>query len=450
MRSKADKEFYRQISRLVVPIMIQTFMLALVSATDAMMLGFVDQDSLSAVSLATQVQFVFNLFVSAMAIGTGVIAAQYWGKRDAASIERVIPIALRMNLLCGCLFTLAAALVPELLMRILTNEPELISRGAGYLRVVSPSYVLCGISQIYLTVLKNTDHAGVSSRISSTAVVLNIVLNGVLIFGWLGMPRLEIRGAAIATVAARLMEVVWGMLETRKPERVWVLWAGLLQRSRELSRYFWHYTFPVLGASLVWGVAYVMYSVIMGHMGSDAVAANSVTTITRSMMLCLTRGISGGAGIMIGNLLGAGKLEQAKDYGRRLTRLAIAMGICTGCTLMAISPLIVRLVGFGETVSGYIQTMMLFCGVNVMFQAVNNTVLDGIFCAGGDARFDMLGNIGAMWCFSVPMGFMAAFWWKLPPMAVYCIVNMDEIVKIPAVYHHYKKYRWLRNITRTT
>lgn len=449
-RSPEDKAFYSQITRLVIPIAIQTFMLALVSATDAVMLGFVDQNSLSAVSLATQVQFVFNLFVSAMAIGTGIIAAQYWGKRDVASIERVIPIALRMNLGCGALFTLAAAICPELLMRILTNDADLVARGAGYLRLVSPSYLLCGISQIYLTVLKNTDHANISSKISSSAVVLNIALNGILIFGWLGMPRLEIRGAAIATVAARLMEVVWSYFETRKPERVRVIWANLLQKNRELAGYFWQYTMPVLGASLVWGIAYVMYSVIMGHMGSDAVAANSVTTIARSLILCLTRGISGGAGIIIGNLLGAGELDKAKDYGRRLTHMAIFFGFCTGCTLMAISPLIVRFAGFSPQVSEYMQAMLLFCGINVMFQAVNNTVLDGIFCAGGDSRFDMIGNIGAMWCFSVPMGFIAAFWLKLPPMVVYCIVNMDEIVKIPAVYLHYKKYVWVRNITKNT
>lgn len=190
MRFHQDKEFSKQITRLIVPIMIQSFMLALVSATDAVMLGFVAQDSLSAVSLATQIQFVFNLFVSAMAIGTGIIAAQYWGKKDAASIERVIPVALRLNLCFGIAFTAAAACCPEFLMQLLTNDPNLIAQGAGYLRVVSPSYLLCGISQIYLTVLKNTDHAATSSRISSSAVVLNILLNSLLIFGLAGLPRL--------------------------------------------------------------------------------------------------------------------------------------------------------------------------------------------------------------------------------------------------------------------
>ena len=163
---------------------------------------------------------------------------------------------------------------------------------------------------------------------------------------------------------------------------------------------------------------------------------------------CLIRGVSGGAGVLIGNLLGANELEKAREYGGRLSHLSIAIGIVTGGLLMLISPAIVHFAPLSDTAAEYLQYMLLFCGLNLMAQSVNTTVLDGIFCAGGDAKFDMQGNIGAMWCFSVPLGFLAAFWLKLPVMVVYCIVNLDEIVKLPAVYHHYKKYIWVRNITR--
>lgn len=440
--------FYRQLTALVFPIMIQSFMLALVSATDAAMMGILNQESLSAVSLAGQVQFVLNLFVTGIAAGTGIIAAQYWGKKDTASIEQVIPVALRANLICGTLFTLCAFFAPRALMLIFTDELPLLELGGAYLRAVSPSYLLCAISQIYLIVLKNTGAAAVSSRISSSAVVLNIILNAVLIFGLLGFPALGVRGAAIATAIARGVELVWSAWATRHRNVVLVRWNRLFQRERTLAGDFWRYTRPVLAASMVWGIAFTLYSVIMGHMGTDAVAANSITSIAKNLLSCLIRGLGGGAGIMIGNLLGADELEKAREYGRRLTHLAIAVGIGTGGLLMLLSPLIVRLVGYGETASAYLQGMLLFCGVNVAFQSVNHVVLDGIFCAGGDAKFDMVGNLGAMWCFSVPLGFLAAFWFKLPVLAVYCIVNMDEIVKMPAVYRHYKKYIWLRNITR--
>ena len=440
--------FYKQLNSLVFPIMIQSFMLALVSATDAAMLGMVSQESLSAVSLAGQVQFVLSLFVTGIAAGTGIIAAQYWGKKDPDSIERVIPVALRANLICGVLFTLCAFFVPGILMRVFTNELSLIELGKAYLRVVSPSYLLCAVSQIYLIVLKNTGAAAESSRISSSTVVLNIVLNAVLIFGLFGFPALGVRGAALATAIARAVELVWSMWSVGRRRVVRVRWKSLHERDPILAGDFWKYTTPVLAASMVWGIAYTLYSVIIGHMGTDAVTANSIVSIAKSLLSCLIRGIGGGAGILIGNLLGAGELEKAREYGGRLTRLTICIGCLSGGTLMLLSPLIVRMVGYGETASRYLQGMLLFCGVNMAFQAVNHVVLDGIFCAGGDSKFDMIGNIGAMWCFSVPMGFLAAFWLKLPVLAVYCIVNMDEIVKIPAVYIHYKKYIWLRNITR--
>lgn len=447
---KFKDEFYENLWSLVFPIMMQTFMLALVSATDAIMLGLVDQTSLSSASLAGQVQFVLNLFVSGIAIGMGIMSAQYWGKGDIASIERVVPIALRTNVMTGGLFTLAAAFVPQLLMRIFTNEQALVIAGGSYLRAVSLSYLLCGISQIYLTILKNTGKASISSRISSMAVVLNIVFNALLIFGLFGMPKLGIVGAAYATVIARAVELIVSVIYTIKNGAVAVRWSRLLhfENHSPLRKDFWRYTTPALGAALVWGIAYTLYSVIMGHMGSDAVAANSITGIVKQMTSCLARGISGGAGVMIGNLLGAGQLEKAKQYGGRITRLVIVVGIVTGLLLMAISPLIVRIAPVSDLAAEYLQGMLLFAGLNLMFLSVNTTVLDGIFCAGGDSKFDAIGNIGAMWCFSVPVGFLAAFYFKLPVLAVFCIVNMDEIVKIPAVYHHYMKYIWVKDITR--
>ena len=324
-RMNFKDEFYQKLKLLVLPIAIQNFMLALVSATDAIMLGWIDQTSLSAVSLAGQVQFVLSLFISGIAAGAGIMAAQYWGKQDAASIEKVIPIALRTNLLFSGLFTILAGFCPEMLMRIFTNDAALVASGSQYLRAVALSYVLCGISQVYLILLKNTGHAAVSSRISSTAVVLNIILNAILIYGLCGAPALGIRGAAYATVAARVVELIWAYLETKKPERVRILWNRLFSSAGKiLSEDFWRYTLPVLAASLVWGIAYVLYSVIMGHMGSDAVAANSITSIAKSLLSCLIRGVSGGAGVLIGNLLGANELEKAREYGGRLSHLSIA------------------------------------------------------------------------------------------------------------------------------
>lgn len=443
-----DNELAQQMLHLVVPITIQQFMLALVSATDALMLGFVDQTSLSAVSLAGQIQFVLNLFVAGIAAGCGIMIAQYWGKRDTASIEKVMPIALYTNLLSSGIFTVLALMIPGGLMRIFTNDPLLIANGASYLRAVALSYVFCGISQIYLILLKNTGHAALSSKISSSAVIINIILNAILIFGLFGAPRLGIVGAAYATVTARLVELVWAYFAVRHTHNVAIRWSGILYTSKVLTKDFWYYTTPALGAALVWGIAFVLYSVILGHMGSDAVAANSIASIVKSMVQCVIRGVSAGAGILVGNLLGANELEKAKTYGGRITRISILIGVVTGTILIILSPFVSHVAPMSDTARGYLQFMMVVLGFNLMGQSVNTTVLDGIFCAGGDAKFDMIGNLGAMWCFSVPLGFITAFVFHAPVWLVYIIISLDEIVKLPAVYKHYKKYVWVRNITR--
>lgn len=443
-----DNALAQQMLHLVVPIAIQQFMLALVSATDALMLGFVDQTSLSAVSLAGQVQFVLNLFVAGIAAGCGIMIAQYWGKRDTASIEKVMPVALYTNLLSGGIFTVLALMIPGGLMHIFTNDPLLIANGASYLRAVALSYVFCGISQIYLILLKNTGHAALSSKISSSAVIINIILNAILIFGLFGAPRLGIVGAACATVTARLVELVWAYFAVRHAHHVAIRWSGILHTSKVLTKDFWYYTTPALGAALVWGIAFVLYSVILGHMGSDAVAANSIASIVKSMVQCVIRGVSAGAGILVGNLLGANELEKAKTYGGRITRISILIGVVTGTILIILSPFVSHVAPMSDIARGYLQFMMVVLGFNLMGQSVNTTVLDGIFCAGGDAKFDMIGNLGAMWCFSVPLGFITAFVFHAPVWLVYIIISLDEIVKLPAVYKHYKKYVWVRNITR--
>ncbi len=209
-------EFYQKLFSTVFPLVIQAFMLALVSATDAMMLGLVDQTSLSSVSLGGQVQFVLNLFILGITGGLSILTAQYWGKGEYEIVERLVPRNLLYMLAIGGLFSVSTAAAPGLIMRVLTNDAGLVFCGASYLRTVSLSYVLCALSQVYLTVLKTTGRAGIASRISSVAVGLNIVLNAILIFGLLGAPKLGIVGAALATVAARAVELLWSMLAVRK------------------------------------------------------------------------------------------------------------------------------------------------------------------------------------------------------------------------------------------
>lgn len=423
-------------------------MLALVSASDAVMLGMLTQDALSAVSLAGQVTFVENLFFAAMTIGLSILAAQYWGKRDRTSVEKIFAYVMKITAAVSFLFFLAGLCFPKTLMRIFTPEQSLIDGGAIYLKTVSPSFFLTGISQICLCTLKNTGKAAKVGIIGSASVGINISLNAVLIFGLFGFPKLEIAGAAIATVIARAIEVAWCVFETAKKSSVKLRLSYVIHGSKPLQRDFWKYTAPVLGNEIVWGVGFTMYSVIMGHLGTDAVAANSIANIVKNLAACACTGLGSGGGILVGNELGAGRLEEAKIYGRKLCRLSIVFGAVSGLLLPALSPLILSVTDLSETSSGYLKMMLVMCSYYMVGRAVNGTTIAGIFCAGGDSKFGFLCDAITMWCVTVPLGFVAAFVLKLPVLAVYFVVNLDEIVKLPAVYRHYIKYKWVNDLTQ--
>lgn len=447
MHVAVKKDFHKNLFLLVLPIAFQQFMLALVSASDALMLGALSQDSLSAVSLASQVTFVENLFLAAMAIGLSMLAAQYWGKGDKAAVERIFAYVMKITAAVSFVFLLAGLCAPNLLMRFFTNDETLMISGAIYLRAVSPSYLLTGISQIYLCILKNSGKAGKSGLISSVSVILNIVLNAVFIFGLLGFPKMEIKGAALATVAARSIEWIWCIVESSKKSRIALRLQNILHNDKILRKDFWKYTAPVLGNEIVWGIGFTMYSVIMGHLGSDAVAANSIANTVKNLAACFCIGLGSGGGIMVGNALGAGRLEQAKQYGDKLCKISIIIGIVTGGILLACSPLILSVTDLSEQVNIYLQRMLVICSYYMIGKAVNAVTIGGIFCAGGDSKFGFLCDAVTMWCITVPLGLIAAFVLKLPVTAVYFIVSLDEMVKLPAVYKHYKKYKWVNDLT---
>ena len=442
------RSFYKKLFKLVLPIAFQNFMLAAVSASDALMLGVISQDDLSAVSLAGQVQFVFNLFILALTIGATVLTAQYWGRKDKNAIEKILSIVLKVSIVISVVFFIAATFGGKLLMRIFTSDMTLIESGALYLKIVGISYLLTGVSQIYLCIMKNTDKALKSTIISSVAMILNITLNAVFIFGIGKIPKMGIVGVAIATVISRVVELIWVISESLKKDRIKLNRKYLLSDDKILRKDFWKYTLPVLGNELVWGCGFTMYSVIMGHLGSDAVAANSIANIVKNLIACFCIGIGSGGGIIVGNELGKGNLEIAKDYGKRIVILSIVSGVISSMLLLSITPIILKYSNLTSEAHGYLKGMLIICAYYLIGKSINSTVIAGIFCAGGDSKFGFICDTITMWVITVPLGLIAAFYFKVPVVAVYFIISLDEIVKLPAVYANYKKYNWVKNITR--
>ncbi len=435
----------KEIVRLALPIALQQFMTALVGACDAIMLGKLSQDAMSAVSLATQVTFVFNLFMFAFMAGENMFVAQYYGKGDYTGISQVFSLVTKI---CGCIavvFLAGTLFFPEQLMRILTNEETLIVLGSEYLRVIGISYVFSGIAQTFLAIMKNCGAVNMSTLINGVMVILNIALNAVFIFGLSGFPKMGIKGAALATVLATVVQFLWSVGYVLC--RIRAVKFSLRSCEKKLFGRFWQKAVPLLINNLAWGIGFSMYSVIMGHLGTDAVAANGIANISKNLVVCFCLGLGNAGSIIVGNRLGADRLQEAKEAGETLTKTAIIAGIVSGLVLIALSPFITKIVDLTPTARGYLQKMLLISSYYIAGKSVNCMTIGGIFAAGGDSKFGMLCDSVTLWCIIVPLGCICAFILKLPVMVVYFVLNLDEIIKLPVVYKHYKKYKWIKNLT---
>lgn len=435
----------KEIVRLAFPIALQQFMTALVGACDAIMLGKLSQDAMSAVSLATQVTFVFNLFMFAFMAGENMFVAQYYGKGDYTGISQVFSLVTKI---CGCIavvFLAGTLFFPEQLMRILTNEETLIVLGSEYLRVIGISYVFSGIAQTFLAIMKNCGAVNMSTLINGVMVILNIALNAVFIFGLSGFPKMGIKGAALATVLATVVQFLWSVGYVLC--RIRAVKFSLRSCEKKLFGRFWQKTVPLLINNLAWGIGFSMYSVIMGHLGTDAVAANGIANISKNLVVCFCLGLGNAGSIIVGNRLGADRLQEAKEVGETLTKTAIIAGIVSCLVLIALSPFITKMVDLTPIARGYLQKMLLISSYYIAGKSVNCMTIGGIFAAGGDSKFGMLCDSVTLWCIIVPLGCICAFILKLPVMVVYFVLNLDEIIKLPVVYKHYKKYKWIKNLT---
>lgn len=442
----SDKGFTKNLVNIVIPITLQYFMFSLIPVSDAVMLVALDQDAMSAVSLGAQVMFVLNLFIGSLSSGASIFAAQYWGKGETGEISKVFGYVMRLTIPVIAVFFACALFLPEGSMRIFADDANIVRHGINYLRIVSGAYIFASLSQIIAVVLKNTDHIRESMIISIIMVAMNILLNAVFIYGLLGFPRLEESGAALASDISALFSFAASLWVVRRRTDVRLTRKNLFHTPIDFRRDFSKYCAPSLANSLCWGIGFAMISVIMGHLGSDAAAANSIVAVVKDVVSCFCFALSTGGLIMIGNQLGAGNLDRAREWGSRFCRLAIGSGIAAGVLIAAASPIIVHLCDLTPTASRYLQVMLLLCIYYMVGRSINSTVISGIFTAGGDTKFGFICDTITMWAFIVPGGFLVAFVLELPVLWVFFFLNLDEIIKLPAVYIHYKKYRWVKNL----
>ncbi|MGN0505457.1 MAG: MATE family efflux transporter [Lachnospiraceae bacterium] len=448
MTRKANKQFHKELMALAIPFALQGLLNALVGASDALMLGRLTQESIAAVSLANQISFVMSLFIGAIVGAVGVLVAQYYGKEDYDSVKKLLCMSLRYVFVISIIFFALAFFAPEQLMRIFTDETELIRIGADYLRIVSFSYIFLGITQCYLMLMKIDGRAKISVWISAVTVIVDMVVDFFLIYGFGKIPALGANGSAYSTIAVEVIAFAWCVLASFKKGRIHPDGKSLLYFSKQLEKDVLTVALPMLASSLSWGLSISVHSVIIGHLGTDATAAYSVTNVATGLIQCLSHGFADGAGIMIGGLLGQNLLEKAKDYGRRFWNVALFCGVANAVLLCIIGPAVYIFYVLEPLAKSYLLLMMTF-NILYMFAYSFNTIFTcGVFPAGGDAMYDAVSVFFATWCFALPLSLIGCFVLHWPVMVVYIVMCADEIIKVPFLFLRYRKYIWLKNLTR--
>lgn len=445
------RSFYRTVIALVIPMALQNLINVGVTAADVIMLGAVGEKALSGASLAGQVQYIMTLFLFGLTSGATVLTAQYWGKGDRTAIEKILGMAVKAAVLVTAVFMTAALAVPDLLMKIFTGDPQVIAEGVSYLRIVAFTYILIGITQSYLYIMRSVERVVVATVVYLLSLICNIIMNAIFIFGLLGCPAMGVRGAALGTLCARVLEVILVAGYARIFNKdIKLRMKYIIHTDRVLFGDFMKYALPVVVNEIMWGLGTAANTAILGHMGSAAVAANSVAQVARQLATVVSFGLSSAAAIYLGKTIGERKLDEARAYAKRFIFLSILMGIAGGLVILAVSPFAAGALSLTDTAKTYMKLMFVVMSYFVVGQAFNTTMVVGIFRSGGDTRFGLILDVSTMWCCSILLGFLAAFVFGFGVPVVYVILMSDEIIKIPITFHRYRSFRWLRDVTRET
>lgn len=449
MKNGQKQNYYGQIAKLTVPIVLQNLLSAAVNSADVVMLNYVGQAHISAVSLAAQ--YASILFMILYGLGTGVtmLSAQYYGKGDMRTVHLVEGIAFRFSITVSLVFSLGALLFPRYMMIVFTHDPELIDIGAQYLRNISVAYLCWGVIEIYLATLRSIGRVSITTVLNTFAFSLNILLNAVFIFGLFGAPKLGAAGVALATTISRVLELGLCILVSVRSKDVKMRLSDMFVKNKLLLKDFIHMALPAVLNDASWGLAFSMYSVVIGQfLGTDVVAANSFASLMRNYGTILSFGVASGGSILLGQIIGENRLEDADVAAKNMMRLTVLFGAVGGVIILAAMPLVLRFADLSATGKEYLRTMILINSYYVMGAAVNTSLIAGVFRAGGDSRWGFICDTIDMWCYGVPLAFLTAAVLKLPAMWVYFFMCTDEFVKWPWVISHYRSKKWLKNITR--
>ncbi len=442
-----DTDFIRKMLSLAIPVAFQQFITAGLNMVDVLMVGQLGEASIAALGLANQIFFLYILFLFGVTSGMAIFTAQFWGKGDEESIHKVTGISLSVALLVGVLFTSAATLIPETILRFYTEDQEVIALSSGYLRIVGISYLFTAIVTSYYAVLRSITRVKLTVVVSVVALILKSILSYMLIFGVGGLPALGVRGAAIATAFGWVLQFILILI------LVYTLKTPLAVNPLNFFRFKRAFLFRVLGTAMpaavnevFWSVGITVYNAVYARISTGAIAAVQINATIEEISFVLLIGLGNACAIMIGNEIGAGKKERAFEYSRRFLIIVVFLALISGVIVLLIREPIVGLYKISPEVAESAKRLMTIFSFTVWLRSINFVLFIGALRAGGDTRFAMYMEIFSIWLIGVPAALIGGFVLRLPVEGVYLMVLSEELVKVIIIFRRYLSRKWVHDL----
>lgn len=444
-----DKRFYRLLFSIALPIAVQNLITFMVSMVDTLMVGALGEIKLSAVSIANNLFFVLTILMFGLAGGSNIMISQYWGKGNVKTIHKILAIMYRVCLLITGIFIFIALFLPKYFMEIFSTDKAVIDFGASYLRIVCIGYLFYSITNCTIMMLRSVKTVSISIIVYTASLVVNSILNWIFIFGNLGAPELGIRGAAIATVCARITEfsivLVFMFIYERK---IGLKIEHLLKLDKEILKDYVGLCTPVLCNELLWAIGASMISVIVGRMGTEVVAANSINGVAHQFVTVFIFGMSNATAVIIGNTIGEGKKEKAKEYAYSIGIFSVVMGCISGLMILLIKPFVVNFYNVSYSTKLIAMEIMTVTSGIIVFQSLASNFMMGVLRGGGDAKFVLINDLIFMWLVAIPGGFFVAFVLELPVALVFLVIKCDEILKSLTSVYRVISGKWVNDVTK--
>ncbi len=444
-----DKTFYKTFFYFFVILVFQNIIRFAVNLTDNIMLGSYHESALAGATAVNHLQFVLQQAVMGIGNGLVILGTQYWGQKRTRPIRRLSSIAMWFGLLAGILLFGATVLFPRALLQLFTYDEEIINEGMKYLETIRYSYLFFAVSVILTETLRAVEIVRISLYVALVGLITNFCINFVLIFGHFGFPEMGIRGAGIGTLTARILELVTVLIFLRlKGSALNLRLVSYLHIDRTLLRDFVRVSSPLILVSVLWGLSTAAQTMILGHLNSIAIAANSAANALYLSLKVAMIGACSAASIMIGKAIGEGRIERVKDYAQTLQVIFICIGLVLGASIYLLRSPFLSLYNLSpETLSMCYQFLLILSitGIGTSYQMPTNS---GIISGGGDTRFIMFVDIISIWGIVLPVSALGAFVWHWSPVAVMVALNSDQVFKCIPAFIKVHSYTWIKKLTR--